>query len=49
VNGKVAAAAPEGRGGEASVVEAEEGREEVGEEEEEGVYRSLAPWPLDYE
>jgi hypothetical protein len=30
--------APGGRGGEAGVLEAEEGREEVGEEEEKGVY-----------
>jgi hypothetical protein len=34
----VAAAARRGRGGEAGVLEAEECREEVGEEEEEGVY-----------
>jgi hypothetical protein len=45
-NGKVAVAAPGGRGGEAGVLEAVEGREEVGEEEEEGVYRSPAPWRL---
>jgi hypothetical protein len=37
-NGEVAAAAPGGCAGGAGVLEAEEGREEVGEEEKKGVY-----------